>query len=797
MGYMQMKLGLSEFFKFYIAEKTIENMHIIRIIYLNNRDRREWCECISIIFFLLYYYFFQQLKNNYNKIFMENTIGAICKQCRICKNNKLVDIIDLGEQIITSRFPVYGNSNTPSTPVVLCLCEECSLVQLRYATNACELYEYDYGYRSGVSNTMRNHLKLYQQEILSKINLDDGDAILDIGSNDSTMLQYYDSRYKRIGVDPTGKQFSQYYADVELISDYFTFDNFRKVYKSEKPKIVSSISMFYDLPDPVQFAKDIYEILDDNGIWTCEQSYIITMINKNSIDTICHEHIEYYSITAIKHISDAANFKIIDIKFNDCNGGSCRIYFCKKNCDKYTEAKEIVLDIIEKEEKYGIKKIEMYQKFLSNCDAEIAKLNKFIDAVNQWGKKVYVYGASTKGNCLLQYANITEEKIPFAVERNLNKVGKMTSTRIQIISEKTMRENPPNYLLVLPWHFRQEIIEREDEYLENGGQLIFPLPHFEIYSKKPKVLVTGCEGMIAKYVIEEYMDNNNYNVYGFGHINKKQNYDMIKFYFDISNRLEMETNLSIIKPDLIVNLAGISSSIQSFSDPIRTLEVNGLAVAHICDIIFKNKWNTKLFHASSSDLYKGHITYHVNEDDPNMYNNHPYAIAKTMSHQIIDFYKDFYHLPFSNGVLFTIESKYRNSDFLLKKISNHAKKWKQNREPLHVGKLDSFRNILHGTDAAKAIKLILDQNKGENYLVCGTECVQIMDIVLQIYKKNGIDIQVIDNVFYCNNEVVAIIENKTNGIDVVPTKINGDSTKLHSLGWRQKYTIEDIISEYC
>jgi len=184
---------------------------------------------------------------------------------------------------------------------------------------------------------MREHLKLYQEEISSKVNLNESDVIVDIGSNDSTMLQYYDKSLKRIGIDPTGKQFKQYYGDVELIPTYFTYDNFRNVYSDIKPKIISSISMFYDLPNPVQFARDIYNILDDNGIWTCEQSYLLSMLKTNSIDTICHEHLEYYSVTAVKYIADLANFKIIDIKFNECNGGSFRIYFAKRFSTVFSE----------------------------------------------------------------------------------------------------------------------------------------------------------------------------------------------------------------------------------------------------------------------------------------------------------------------------------------------------------------------------------------------------------------------------------------------------------------------------
>ena len=720
-------------------------------------------------------------------------IQSVCNYCRICENPNLIDVLNIGEQIITSRFPLYGDFSTPTTPIVLSLCSNCSLVQLKYSTNASELYEHEYGYRSGISNTMRDHLKNYKEEIISKINLNEGDTIVDIGSNDSTMLQYYDKNLKRIGIDPTGKQFKQFYGDVELIPNYFTFKNFRDEYKDLKPKVISSISMFYDLPEPVQFAKDIYNILDDDGIWTCEQSYIITMLRRNSIDTICHEHLEYYSLTAIKYIADLANFKIIDIKFNECNGGSFRIYFAKKESTLYNECKDLINKILEDEDNYGIKHPDLYFNFLKNCNKEVLKLNKFIDTINESGQKMYIYGASTKGNCLLQYAKIDENKIKYAVERNLSKVGKMTSTGIGIISEETMRANPPEYLLVLPWHFRDEIIKREDTFLENGGQLIFPFPTFEIYSKKPKVLITGCEGMIARYVVEEYYRG--YNLFGFDHKQKNNKNDFTKFYFDIRNTEELEINLNIIKPDIIIHLAGVSSSIEAFKKPIYTIELNGLTVAHICEIIHKNNWTTKLFNASSSEMYKGHINYEIKEDDKNMYHCHPYSIAKIMGHSIVEFYRETYNLPFSNGILFTIESKHKIGDFLLKKITNHSKKWKETNEPLKLGSLDSYRNILHASDAARAIKLILEQSKGETYLICGNESVKILDLVIKIYSNHGILVSLKNNVLYSDDKIVAVIENVNKGIDIIPINITGTATKLEKLGWFPKFSIDNIIND--
>ena len=729
----------------------------------------------------------------------------LCNKCRICEDIDLVDVIDLGDQYITSRFPLYGDYSTPKTHIVLTLCQNCSLLQLKYTTNSSELYEYEYGYRSGINDMMKTHLKQYQEEILTKMhNLNENDIIIDIGSNDATMLKYYDNKYKRIGIDPTGKQFSHFYGDVELIPTYFTKDNFKNIYKDSKAKIVSSISMFYDLPNPVQFARDIYDILDDNGIWTCEQSYLITMLNKKSIDTICHEHLEYYSLTAIKKIADMSNFKIIDIKFNDCNGGSFRIYFSKKSSKQYSECTELIDKIMEDELHYDIKNPVIYKKFIEQCDTEINKLKKMIDIINKNHQKIYIYGASTKGNCLLQYADIKENTIKYAVERNLNKIGKMTSTGIGIISEDTMRDNPPDYLLVLPWHFRDDIIKRENTFLENGGQLIFPFPHFEIYTKKQKVLITGCDGMIAKYVLEQF---NDYSLYGFtrreNQISQpqrsKNKYKITRFDFDVRNTEILTFNMNLIKPEIVIHLAGISSSLYAYNNPIETLELNGMVIANICNIIHKNNWNTKVFNASSSEIFKGHQAYNIKENDTHYFHQHPYSIGKILGHSIIDFYRNNYNLPFSNGILFTIESKYKKDTFLLNKISNHSKRWIENNEPLTIGQIDSYRNILHAFDAARAIKLIIDQDVGDNYIISSPDSMySIMDLVINIYKINNIFIEKKGNLLIdlTTNKPVAIIENKNNkGIDMVPTQITGEPTKLMKLGWKPVYDINYIITE--
>lgn len=726
----------------------------------------------------------------------QKVILSYLKNCRICQNTTLIDVISLGEQFITSRFPIYGDFSTPKTSIVLCMCQQCGLIQLKETTNCEELYEYEYGYRSGISNTMRSHLKLYKEEICSIVNLKEGDTIVDIGSNDSTMLQYYGNKYRRIGVDPTGKQFKQYYGEVELLPTYFTQDNFVNHFGNDvQCKMVSSISMFYDLPNPVQFAKDIYSILEKDGIWTCEQSYLLTMLRTNSIDTICHEHLEYYALHQVKEISDRAGFKIIDVKFNDCNGGSFRVYFAKKESEVYQENTVLIHKILKEEQEYGIMNTSVYLDFMKNCDTQVKYLKDFIENVNSNGKKVYVYGASTKGNCLLQYADLGENQMKYAVERNPKKIGKMTCTGIEIISEETMRENPPDYLLVLPWHFKTEILEREKDFLDMGGQFLFPFPQFEIIGSKPKLLITGCDGMISHYVKEKFID---YNLYGISRSSTLEyEKNITKFYFDMNDDMTLENVLTIVKPDVIIHLASISSSQYAFKNPIETLQCNGMLTATLCNMIHKKGWNTKLFNASSSEIYKGHIDYQVQENDHHMFHLHPYSIAKIMAHSIVDFYRNTYGLPFSNGVIFTTESPLKRPEFLLNKIAAHIKEWKNgNKTTLQVGSIESYRNILHASDVANAIHTIVSQEKGDTYLICSDESHKIYDLVVKLYSISGIDIEKKENTLYEieSGLPVLFIQENNYGLDSRPINVRGHAIKLRNLGWKQLVSIEQILS---
>jgi len=362
--------------------------------------------------------------------------------------------------------------------------DACGLLQLKHRVNPDELYQHDYGYYSGITQTMVDHLQGIVDQIIKRNILEKGDIVLDIGSNDATMLKMYSNDYKRVGIDPTGEQFKEYYTEgLRLLGDYFTKTNYDKILDN-KAKIITSIAMFYDLPDPTGFMRDIKECLHENGIWVFEQSYMPSMIETKSMDTICHEHLEYYSLKAIQYMMNKVGMKIIDLEFNNSNGGSFRVTATHKN-NPIEQKIDIDKILLKEKNVFKLNTSATYEEFMKNSETVKKEITKFLTEEKKKGKSIYIYGASTKGNTLLQYCGIGKDLITAAAERNPEKYGRRTpGTNIPIISEKEARAAKPDYFIVLPWHFKNEIIKREKDYLLSGGKLIFPLPTFEIISKE-------------------------------------------------------------------------------------------------------------------------------------------------------------------------------------------------------------------------------------------------------------------------------------------------------------------------
>lgn len=396
--------------------------------------------------------------------------------CRICKSNHLQDVFDLGCQALASRFPKKGESDPPTAPLVLTKCMgDCGLLQLKHTVSSNELYTDFYGYRSGLNEIMRSHLKTIVEDVCSYSKPTEGDLAIDIGSNDGTLLSYHTPETIRVGIDPTGPQFKQYYEDgIQLIPDFFTYDNYVKELGNKKAKYITSIAMFYDLPDPLAFMKDVAKVLSDDGVWIMEQSYLPTMLDSNSYDTVCHEHLEYYTFSQIEWMCKSAGLRVLNVSLNDSNGGSFRVAICHENAP-YTTNLFAIEAIEEKEKTMDL------DGFVERCKFHRLSLRDMLCSFKVQNKTVCIYGASTKGNTLLQYGSLDHTLIDSAAERNTAKYGCRTpGTNIPIVSEDEVRSKKPDYMLVLPWHFRKGIIEREKAYLDQGGALIFPLPVIEV-----------------------------------------------------------------------------------------------------------------------------------------------------------------------------------------------------------------------------------------------------------------------------------------------------------------------------
>jgi ubiquinone/menaquinone biosynthesis C-methylase UbiE len=353
-----------------------------------------------------------------------------------------------------------------------------------------------YWYRSGTNASMTNQLKNIAQEVSSRIKYKKGDVWLDIACNDGTMFKFIPEEFIKVGIDPVENSFlelSSKEAD-SVVQDYFSYDSYQKTGVGDKKcKVITTIAMFYDLDDPNPFIEDVYKILEDDGVWVVQLSYTPLMVKQMAFDNICHEHVYYFSLNSMKKLVEPHGFKIVDCSLNDTNGGSCRVYLQKKEAKETSFGTTPLRDVCRyrvstllsyENEHLDISKPEVWEEFYTKLEQMKKQTVNFIRLEVLKGKKVYGYGASTKGNTLLQYYGLTPNDITAIAERSPAKFGKFTvGTNIPIVSEKEMREAKPDYLLVLPWHFIKEFVERESEFLERGGKFIVPCPAFEIIGK--------------------------------------------------------------------------------------------------------------------------------------------------------------------------------------------------------------------------------------------------------------------------------------------------------------------------
>lgn len=401
-------------------------------------------------------------------------------------------ILNLGSHYVSDFVSEDVNSFKQKYSLDLYLDSDIGAARLKEVAPAETMWG-KYWYRSGINQSMTLELKSIAEQVSNRMKVKAGDVWLDIACNDGTMFKFMPEGVTKVGIDPCDDSYvaeSSKVAD-HIVQDYFSYSAWQTTGLENKCKAITTIAMFYDLDNPHPFIEDIKKVLDVNGAWVIQLSYTPLMIEQLAFDNVCHEHVYYYSLTSLKTLFEQHDLKIVDAELNDTNGGSIRIYIQHKEASIDSFGTAPLRDVcnfrinalLEYEKNhYDLTNVELWNDYQKRIDALRDDVVNFIRTETANGKKVYGYGASTKGNTLLQYFGLDNNDIVAIAERSPYKFGLQTiGTNIPIISEDEMRAAKPDYLLVLPWCFISEFRQREKDFFANGGAFIVPCPKFEIF----------------------------------------------------------------------------------------------------------------------------------------------------------------------------------------------------------------------------------------------------------------------------------------------------------------------------
>ena len=428
-----------------------------------------------------------------------NSEIRLLEKCKVCGSSDLTKVLTLDEQYLSPTFVKTNKNNRLAkikSPLTLVLCDKdkndknCGLLQLLEITEADLLYK-EYFYRTATNDTMKKDLKELVDQVIKIAAPTEQDIIVDIGSNDCTMLNFYEDKFKLVGFEPAKNiKFLDNGKNIKVINNYFNSKNFKENFPEKKAKIVTSCAMFYDLENPIEFVKNIEEILDKDGVWCCQISYLDSMIRFNNFYDICHEHLSYYSLESFEYLINKLNLRLFYAETNAVNGGSVRLYICKKDSKKFNEVdlKNKLNKLKDEEKKLKLTLSKTFVDFEKTVTELKTKTVKYVNEILKNKKIILALGASTKGNIILQHFGLTKEKIPYISERNSEKVGlKCLGSDIELISEERARQINPEAFIVLPWNFKKEIVEREKDYLNKGGKLMFVMPYPHVVTKDGEI----------------------------------------------------------------------------------------------------------------------------------------------------------------------------------------------------------------------------------------------------------------------------------------------------------------------
>jgi len=660
--------------------------------------------------------------------------------CRVCGSNKLDKLFSLGD-LFLSTFVDKEGDNIGNAPLDLVWCDNCTLVQLKHTAPQELLYSGHYWYRSGLNKVIIDDLKEITEAARSMVKLKERDIVLDIGANDGTLLGFYPKIYNRIGCEPAKNLIEDLKKGADLvIDDFWDYEKYRYLFSTKKAKIITAIGMFYDMDDPGQFIRDSVKALDREGIFITQLMTSKQMIEKNDVGNLVHEHLEYYSYDSLRYLFEKNGLEIFKVEENGINGGSYRLF-----------ARHYSNGSIDYPEKITKKD---YLDFAERIKKNKEDCVNLIKQIASEGKKIYGYGASTKGNTILQYYGLDKNLITGIAEIHPEKIGKLTvGTHIPIVKEEEAKKDA-DYFMVLPFAFKEGFIKREKEWLSKGGSFIFCTPEVEVYSeknksnsKKKKALILGVTGQDGSHMAELLIEKG-YEVNGLIRHSATGNTKNIDYILDkiiihqgdLADSTSLYRVISKVNPDELYNFADQDHVGWSYNSVDYSSDITGAAVGRILEMIKQINPKIKLFQPISSNIF-GRAEESPQTEETPLRPQSPYACAKAFAFHLIRYYRDAFGLFAATAIFYNHESARRTDEYVTRKITKAvAKISKGLQEELTLGDISAKIDFGYSRDYVEASWNILQLDKADDFIICTGEVHSVREFVEEAFKHVGIEI---------------------------------------------------------
>lgn len=399
--------------------------------------------------------------------------------CRFC-GGALADVVDLGMSPLCESFLPADHLNRmePFYPLKVRVCEKCYLMQLEEYVSPADIFT-EYAYFSSFSDAYIEHARTYVDRMVKRLGLDRSSHVVELASNDGYLLQHFARHCVPVlGVEPAANVAQSAVAKgVPTLVEFFGRETARRMKKAD---LVIANNVLAQVPDINDFVAGIAILLKPKGVATVEFPHLLTLIRENQYDTIYHEHFSYFSLGTAERIFAAHGLRIFDVDEIWTHGGSLRLYVCPQDSDRSTSSS--VADIKECEVGMGLDSLLGFSRFADQVKQAKWNLVDFLIRAKWYGKSIVAYGAPGKGNTLLNYCGIRTDFLDYAVDRNPYKHGRFTpGTHIPIFDPERIRQTKPDYVLILPWNLKHEIMASHDYIRAWGGQFVVPIPDVAVF----------------------------------------------------------------------------------------------------------------------------------------------------------------------------------------------------------------------------------------------------------------------------------------------------------------------------